>query len=166
MIVVADAGPLIALARVQRLALLQQLYGQVAIPSAVRDELRLTDGRPGARALEQALNEGWLHVRILEDRTDQAMLDLLLDEGEVEAILLAEQVSCRFLLIDDRKGRAVARQRGLPVVGVAGVLLAAKSLQLVPEIRPVLLELAGIGYRLSQELIERVVELAGERHDD
>jgi len=37
MIVVADAGPLIALARIGRFDLLRSLYGQLHIPPAVRD---------------------------------------------------------------------------------------------------------------------------------
>lgn len=162
MIVVADAGPLIALARVDRLGLLRALYGRVCIPPAVRDELQPNSERPGAQRLQQALHESWLEVRTLSETSDRTLLTLVLDIGEVEAILLAEQVSCRFLLIDDRKGRRIARQRGLPVVGMAGVLLAAKTRQLLPEVQPVLDELSAVGYRLSPALIERVLALAGE----
>lgn len=98
----------------------------------------------------------------MPETSDRTLLALVLDTGEVEAILLAEQVTCRFLLIDDRKGRRIARQRGLPVVGVAGVLLAAKTRGLLPEVQWVLDELSAVGYRLSPALIERVLALAGE----
>ena len=58
--IVADAGPFIALARVRQLDLLQRLYGQVLIPPAVLHELALGSGRPGAAVLEDALGSGWL----------------------------------------------------------------------------------------------------------
>ena len=51
MIIVADTGPLIALARIQRLSLLQQLYGEALIPPAVQHELQLSSHRPGAQVL-------------------------------------------------------------------------------------------------------------------
>ena len=54
-IVVADAGPLIALSRIDRLALMNALYGPVVVvPAAVFSELRVDSDRPGARALSAA----------------------------------------------------------------------------------------------------------------
>jgi predicted nucleic acid-binding protein len=161
--IVADAGPLIALARIQRLSLLQQLYGEVLIPAAVQRELQLDTHRPGAQVLTQAIDAGWLHAQTVGDTTELTTLSQPLDAGEAEAVLLAEQATCQFLLIDDWQGRTVAKQRGLPVVGVAGVLLAAKQQSLVTEIRPVLTELVMIGYRLSPRLVAKVICLAGEQ---
>lgn len=58
--VVADAGPLIGLARVGLLDLLRQLYGKVLIPVQVFEELQTSEDRPGSRALRAAVQEGWL----------------------------------------------------------------------------------------------------------
>ncbi len=161
--IVADAGPLIALARIQRLSLLQQLYGEVLIPAAVQRELQLDTQRPGAQALTQAINAGWLRVQTVGDTTELTALSQPIDTGEAEAVLLAEQATCQFLLIDDWQGRTVAKQRGLPVAGVAGVLLAAKQRGLVTEIGPVLTELVTVGYRLSPSLVAEIICLAGEQ---
>jgi len=57
----------------------------------------------------------------------------LLDPGEAEAIVLAEEQHARFLLIDDAKGRRVASRHGISVVGVAGVLLAANPVESSPQ---------------------------------
>ena len=162
--VVSNAGPLIALARVPLLDLLEDLYGSVFIPLAVEDELRVDSERPGARRLSRALNQGWLEVHRLSDSADSSLseLNLILDAGEAEAIVLAEEISCRFLLIDDRRGRSVAKRRGIPVAGVAAVLLASKESGLVDAVLPVLRELAAAGYRLSSTLIHHTARLAGE----
>jgi predicted nucleic acid-binding protein len=85
-----------------------------------------------------------------------------LDAGEASAILLAEQTDCRFLLIDERRGREIARRRGLPVVGLAGVLLAAKQSGLLESVGPVLADLSRQGYRLANALVAEVLRLAGE----
>ena len=49
--------------------------------------------------------------------------------------------------------RRTARSRGIPVVGVAGVLLAAKSRGELSVVGPVLDRLSSVGYRLSPRLV-------------
>jgi predicted nucleic acid-binding protein len=163
-IVVADTGPLIALARAGHLQLLQQLYKEILIPPAVHEELCLESGRPGAKRLAEAMEEGWLVMRQPSNITTEQMseLVLILDPGEAEAISLAKEVNCRFLLIDERKGRAVAKRRGVPVAGLAGVLLAAKKGGIIDEVMPIVKCLGEIGYRMSQSLIAEIARLAGE----
>jgi predicted nucleic acid-binding protein len=159
-IVVADAGPLIALARIGRLALLNRLYGGVVVPTAVMEELQLDSARPGARALGAALTKGWLEV--MAAPTDAPELKRLLDPGEAEAILLAEKIACRFLLIDERRGRAVAHRRGIPVVGTGGLLLSAKRKGGLQSVTAELERLTENGYRLAPALVEEIRRLAGE----
>jgi predicted nucleic acid-binding protein len=162
-IVISDAGPLIALSRIDQLGLLDKLYGAVFIPVAVQNELCCDTNLPGACCLRLALNDGWIEVHQLVDETGAlARLRLVLDPGESEAILLAERVDCRFLLMDERRGRQVAKNRGLEVVGIAGVLLAAKKNGLLNAVAPELEALCRAGYRLSAQLIDEVLRLAGE----
>ena len=163
-IVVADTGPLIALGRAGCLKLLHDLYKDVLIPPAVRDELHLGSGRPGARQSAEAFEQGWLQVQEPSADSAQAVSDLMLvlDPGEAEAILLAEEVHCRFLLIDERKGRAIANRRGVPAVGIAGVLLVAKKRGLIDAVVPILKNLGQVGYRMSTGLTNEIARLAGE----
>ena len=160
--VVADTSPLIALARTGELDLLRRLYGRVALPPAVQAELAIGSDRPGARALEAALAAGWLSVQAVSDRAPGPDLSLLLGPGEAEAIVLAEERQARLLLIDDLRGRRIARRRGIPVAGVAGVLLAAKSRGEIAAVGPILRRLSEAGYRLSPRLVAEVFAAAGE----
>jgi predicted nucleic acid-binding protein len=166
-IIIADASPLIALASVDRLELLEKLYQEVCIPVTVKKELRLDSDMRGAKRLSQAVEEGLLKVISTDYPTDshQQLLQIL-DQGETEAILLAESFrhtpDYRFLLIDERKGRLVAKQRGLKVAGTGAVLLAAKKHGFIVCIKSELQALQDVGYRLSKLLQQRLLELAGE----
>jgi predicted nucleic acid-binding protein len=126
--------------------------------------LHLGSGRPGARQSAEAFEQGWLQVQEPSADSAQALSDLMLvlDPGEAEAILLAEEVQCRFLLIDERKGRAIANRRGVPVVGIAGVLLVAKKRGLIDAVVPILKNLGQVGYRMSTGLTNEIARLAGE----
>ena len=162
-IVVADTGPLIALARAGYLELLRALYQEILIPPAVYDELCLGSNRPGSKRIAEAIEQEWLHICRPSSKTSSlSELVLILDPGEAEAIVLAEEVDCKFLLIDERKGRAIAKRRGVPIAGIAGVLLAAKKQGFVDEILPIIKRLEKAGYRLSGALIKEIGKLAGE----
>ena len=80
--IVADTGPLIALARAGRLGLLRRLYRHVVIPLAVHGELEVRSGRPGATALAGALAAGWTSVRSAANQKAVLELGQLLDLGE------------------------------------------------------------------------------------
>jgi len=65
-------------------------------------------------------------------------------------------------MVDDRPARRLASNLGFPVVGTAGILLRAKRLGLIPEVRPLLDEIIGRGFRLSPAIREKVLTDAGE----
>jgi uncharacterized protein len=160
-LIVADAGPLIGMARVGFLFLLRELYSAVLIPSRVLAELRVSSDMPGARALSEALSLGWLvHVPIQpSDRWEH--LASLLDPGEREAILLAQQQKAS-ILIDEKHGRAVAKDLGLSVMGTGSILVKAKERGLLERVDVAIEKLAASGYRLAPGLRRQILELAGE----
>ena len=162
-IVVADAGPLIGMARTGHLSLLQQLYNSILIPPRVFEELKISSGKPGAKVVSEALNAGWIEIADLKRASDSAILRLLIDAGEAESIQLALEQNAGLLIIDDRKGRKIAKSHGIQIIGTGGILISAKKAGLLGKVAPILNELAGVGYRLSPELCERIIELADER---
>lgn len=162
--IVADAGPLIGLARIHRLELLRVLYEVVTVPPQVHEELQIGADRPGSRALREAVEAGWL---VVEDLSPPAggVLTGELDAGEAAAIALAEQLGSERLLIDERRGRMVARRHGLAVVGSGGVLVTAKRRGAVSSVATELVALEDAGYRMAPALRERLLDLAGERDE-
>jgi predicted nucleic acid-binding protein len=163
-VVIADASPLIGLAKIGRLTLLRQIYQRVLIPPAVHAELQAGSHRPGGAELLQALNDGWLAVADAEDipEVDCAELRQILDVGEAEAIVLALHLSAHLLLIDEQRGRAVAQRKGVPIAGTGVVLLTAKRLGYIREVKTELDALCQSGYRLSARLRQKLASMAGE----
>jgi predicted nucleic acid-binding protein len=157
-LIVADAGPLIALSRIRRLGVLREMFDEVMLPSLVVDELRLHEQRPGVEELARAiLREKWLRIR--KPRITLPIAGLA--DGEVAAIHLSEQLRCP-LLVDERRARRVAAGRGIPTVGTGRILIEAKRLRLIDRVD---VELAGLrlaGYRLSDALCRQILSLAGE----
>lgn len=122
MIVVSDASPVIALVNIRHIDVLEQLFGDVAIPAAVRDELSSPKRPDAVRAFIES-PPAWLTVHSIVIRRPIPRIDL----GEQEAITLALELESDLVLMDDRDGRAAARQAGLNITGTVGVLeLAAR----------------------------------------
>jgi predicted nucleic acid-binding protein len=161
-LIIADAGPLIALARIDLLSILRDLHGETVIPPAVAAELELSNGRPGSLLLAAAVADGWIQIEALVQTEALRSLKLLLDAGEAEAILLAEKHPGDPLLMDEKRGRSVARSRGIPVIGTGRALLIAKEEGQIDRVLPALDQLAEVGYRLSPALRRQLGELAGE----
>ena len=160
--VIADAGPLIGLARIGRLNLLRKLFGTIAIPPQVFHELELSSDRPGTKAILEAIDSGWIKLEKIKNPNKLSRLHLLVDAGEADAILLALEQDARMLIIDDKKGRKTAKNIGLPIVGTGGILIAAKRAGHLKEVTSVLNDLAGAGYFISLTLSKRIIELSGD----
>lgn len=87
----------------------------------------------------------------------------LLDQGEAEAIELAKELRADLLLIDERKGRRLAAEEGVPVIGLLGVVLLAKRRGLIPSARALMEALrTEAGAYLSDELLDMALRSVGE----
>lgn len=161
-LVVADAGPLIGLARIDRLDLLHQLFGRVSIPDAVAAELCLDGPLPGARALGIAVGQKWLQI-VPVTEVLRSLLTVV-DRGEAEAITLAKLKNAR-LLIDETIGRRAAQRAGVRVFGTGAVLVRAKETGAITEVRRELDALMAAGYRISVRLRDAILMMAGEHPD-
>ena len=93
-------------------------------------ELRLEEKRPGVLPLVQALRkDNWITAKVARGSLDLPGLE----EGESAAILLAEAQGCP-LLVDERRARIAARERGFSILGTGRVLLAARETGLIESV--------------------------------
>lgn len=112
MIVVADTGPLLALAKADALALLSNLYQQVITGPTVYTEAVMAGlalNASDAARLEKAYQQGRLLVRT-PSPSIQLPQPAFLHAGEAESILLAIELQAEWLLIDDQAARRIAQQ--------------------------------------------------------
>jgi len=160
--IVSNTGPIIGLAKIGLLFILNRLASEVVIPPRVHKELL---GKIGGESeqIDKALNE-FIHVRDfdpMDPAIENAVSDL--DEGERQVLGLASSIGGDVLvLMDDRAGRQIASRLNISVSGVVGLLLLAKEKGVLEKIAHHLEGLRAEGYWLSDEVIKVARKIAGE----
>ncbi|MBO1346171.1 MAG: DUF3368 domain-containing protein [Hormoscilla sp. GUM202] len=161
MIVISDTSPINNLAAINRLDLLQQLYGTVFIPDAVYRELTEPSFPVAGSTEVQTLD--WIETRAVTNRTLVDSLSDELDIGEAEAIALAVEIQAEQVLIDERRGRLVAARLNLRYTGILGILVEAKSQGLIAQVKPLLDALIDqAGFWVAEALYNSVLRLVDE----
>jgi predicted nucleic acid-binding protein len=160
-LIVADSGPLIALACSGHLDVLKAIVAQVLIPETVYVECTANSALPGAQEIAAAVVADKLQ-RIPDPPLGVFANLLNVDPGEAAVLALAKAHGAA-VLMDDAMGREIARAHGIALVGACGILLKAKQMGLVAEIGPVLqIWQDAIGYHLSKAFVVEVMRKAGE----
>lgn len=144
-IVVADASCLIVLEKIQELPILKPLFGEILITEEVKAEfgLNLPD---------------WLKVRQIKNRSMNDALNLNLDKGEASSIALCLETSNSILIIDEKKGRRIAQDLGVKIVGTLGVILKAKERGFIDSIEKILEKLENANFRISPALKAKILD--------
>ncbi len=150
--IVSDTGPLIVLFKTDLLFLLREIYHEVLIPEAVANEL--TEKKEGILLLK---SNPWIKVKKVEEKKILSILKSILGSDEAEAIALAMEMNLP-LLIDERKGRMLAREAGTKIRGTLGVLVEAKKKGLIKSVNVCIKKLINIRYYLDPELINIVLK--------
>lgn len=164
MLVVSDTSPLRALQAIERVGLVEQLYGRVLIPPAVASELGVEVPVLGAFPLA---DHPFLVVQAPTDQAGVARLLGELNAGEAEALALAVEVRADVVLIDESHGRRVAARLGLRTTGVLATLVRGKERGLVDRVGPLISELdRRINFRISEEVRRKVLMDAGEAPEE
>lgn len=143
-LVISDSSPLIALADIGELELLQKLYQEVFITDIVRSEIH-------------ADLPTWISVSTKYDQKQFHVLKLELDPGEASAIALALEHPESSIIIDENKGRSVAKRLGLKVTGTVGIIIKAKELGFIVSGTEILAKLEEHGFWLSEQLKDQII---------
>jgi predicted nucleic acid-binding protein len=153
MIVVSDTSPINYLLLIGQIDLIPRLFEQIIIPDVVRNKM-LDPSAPPVLQKWIANSPSWLTVQAVSgvDATLNA-----LDPGEQAAITLAQTLPADLLIIDERLGRRVASDRGIPIIGTLGILDDASSQGLV-ELVDVITRLQQTNFRISRRIIQKLLD--------
>lgn len=162
MITVSNTTPIISLLKAEALEILERLFGEVYISQGVYNELVSNNV-----FIEEAQTiKECRFIKVVNVRNEFAVKllqkNLALDLGESEAIVLSDELNGDILIIDEKKGRAVAKSMSINLAGTLGVLLKAKNQGIVEAIRPIIDKMMQKDIRISATLYEEVLKKAKE----
>lgn len=160
-LLVADSGPLIALARLDHLDLPARYFESVLVTATVWGEVTRKPDAVESPRLASAAAANLIRVVADPEAISESLLRTSIDAGERGAIALGLELNgC--LLIDDRRARQVAVELGRPVIGTLGLLLRAREDGVIHALRPLMERLQASGYYISNALVAEVLASLGE----
>ena len=164
--VIADATPLISLAKIGQFHLLQKLFAALIITPEVYAEVVVGGaGLPGAQETSEACQESWMEVRPITRPTDfsAAQARFRLDIGELSTLVLAKESQADLVLLDDLEARKMAQREGLRVQGTVGILEACWERGYVTDLAGDYQNLLVEGIHLDRAFLNRRLQKLGLR---
>ena len=152
--IIGDSSALIALAIIDKLELLDKIFGKVYVPKAVYEEL-CNKKKAQSQKLEIFLKDRVIDVNL-------SLRYVGLGQGELEAIALYKQINAKFLLIDDKRAKNFAKLNNINTIGSLGVLILAKELGILKSIKDDIDKLQKSKIYISPALINKVLKRVGE----
>ena len=148
--VVSDTSCFIALANINELTLLKELYNNLLTTPEIASEF-------GEKLPE------WIMIKSPQDQQKLQMLEFQVDKGEASAIALALEIAADLIILDDYKARLTAEKLGLAITGTLGIIIKAKNQGLINTIKPLLTKLQQTNFRLTKSLMDEALKEAGEQ---
>lgn len=151
-LIVSDSTTIIILLNIERIDILDNLFDEVCIPAKVYDEVVIEE--------DIILESSFFIKKEIKDKALYKLLSRSLDAGESEAIVLAKEMKLS-LIIDEKKGRKIASNLGINIMGFLGLLLLnhKKKYLSEDEIIEVYYSAKKASFRVSQRLEEKFFTL-------
>ena len=157
--VIINSTPLIALCKIDKLNLLKDKYGEIIIPAAVFQEITVKNDIVREQILS---NSSWIHVFHVDNVRDKKMYKAKLHDGEVEVMILAQEINADLVMIDDDSARKTAQYLGLTITGTIGFLIRCKQEGLIDAVMPLITELTEKGIYISKSLVLKISQITNE----
>ena len=159
--VIADTTIPIFASELHCMDLLQGLYGTVLVTDVVLEEIerwrRL--GLPGPDLAQFA----WIEVRgPVAELPEVARFGLGPGESSVLSLALSLRPHPVTVLLDDRAARSASAELGVDCAGMLGILVKAKRVGLIAQVKPCLEQLAASGFWVTAQVVQATLRLAGE----
>jgi uncharacterized protein len=159
--IVSNSTPISNLLHIKHVHLLRKLFRQVYIPNAVADELNVFF--KGSRDFQDCLSNNHIIIKKVESVHFVKHMTPYLHQGEIEAVCLCLENGAALCLMDDKDGREVAQMNQIPITGTLGILLKAKSLGYIPEVKFLMDILRSEKhFWIAERMYQKALSLAGE----
>ena len=143
--IISDTSCLISLDKLGLLHLLKQFYKEITITPEVNMEW----GKPVPN---------WVVENRAQNIELQSKLENKLGKGEASSIVLALELQPSIVIIDEAKGRKIAKTFNLEVIGTLGILILAFRNGYLNDLENTLLNLKSNGFRVSDALLQKVID--------
>jgi len=150
--IVSNTTPIITLLRISKLDLLKEVCGEIIIPYGVYEEIEIGKEKYYYSDLKKYK---WIEIIKLE-KTNELNLDL--DKGELETILLAKEINADLIIMDEKLGRRYAKYYGLNVIGTIGIIMKAREKGIIEDIETVLSDIKKSGIWINDKLIADILK--------
>ena len=154
--VVSDTTALIILGKLNRFDLLENIFQKVYIPKTVFDELSCKDD-----GIYELIEQNRLFcIKNISNTKSLKLLDGILDIGESEAIILSKELQT-VLLIDEKKGRKIAKNMGIEIIGLLGLILlnVKKGFLSEEDAQKTLTQMKIFNFRISERVFKQFLEI-------
>jgi predicted nucleic acid-binding protein len=155
--IICNSSPIIGLAKIERLDIIEKLYREIIVPEAVFDEL-ITKGRDKDKtaAINKMIDKNIVIVQKVKNRELIRALRKDLDYGESEVIALAIELQADLVILDEKDARDIADFYNLTKTGLLGVLIRAKERGFIPSVKEYMDRLIKAGFRIDENLYELI----------
>jgi len=151
---ICNSSPLISLARIRRLDLVESLAAEVVVPATVMREIAAGHSRDTAVAAVESSSR----LRIVPDvEVSAAVRSWRLDPGESQVLAMALQHGGCGVVIDDRAARRCASRASVPMIGTIGLVALARQRGTLKAAAPIYRALRDAGLFLAPALIKAVL---------
>jgi predicted nucleic acid-binding protein len=147
-VVIADTSCLIIFEKLKGFSILRETFDSLVVTQAVADEFGPLP--PGILVQDPASDVIFLR------------LQTSLGKGEASAIALALERPDHLLIMDERKGRKVAEEMGLKLIGSLGVLLKAKEKGVISSVKTQIDLIEQTNFRIAESVKKEILLQAGE----
>lgn len=148
-LIICDTSSLILFEKINRLDLLWHCYKNVYVTPEIVAEFG--DSLPG-----------WIKVKEVKSKVLKQTLNQSLGAGESSAIALYFEIENALVAVDDLKARRIAKSLNLKITGSLGILVKAKEAGYIEKLKPILQEVEQTDFRISANIIEKILTMVGE----
>ena len=156
---VADASPIILLAKAGRPGLLSAPAQDLLVPKVVAEEIRQGPPEDPAREWLEEVGERFVEAT---NPVEPEIAAWDLGQGESRVLSSACRREGWTAVVDDGAARRCAQGLGVPTVGTLGVLVVAKKEGRLDKVEPAIEQLRRAGLHVGDAVVEQILRMAGE----